>query len=106
MLYLLSILAHAYNIIIGGGVGSLGNGREFVDGMNATEKYFLSKLMTTVQLTNTAAYDSHMVIHTSTANTDICLERKFQKHISDPTWAHGLLDHGKDRKLASKWKWS
>ena len=47
-----------------------------------------------------------MSIHTSTANTGISLAREFQKHISDPKQAHGLFDHCKDRKCASKWKWT
>ena len=33
-LYLLPMLAHTYNIIIDCGVGALGHGREFVDGLN------------------------------------------------------------------------
>ena len=40
-LYLLSILAHEYNIIIDRGVGELGHGRYVVDGLNAAEKSFL-----------------------------------------------------------------
>ena len=40
-LYLLSILAHAYNIIFGYGVGATGHGIEVVDGLNDTGgKYF------------------------------------------------------------------
>ena len=35
-LYLLSILAHAYNVIIDHSVGSPGYGREVVDGLNMT----------------------------------------------------------------------
>ena len=45
-------------------------------------------------------------MHTSTANTDINLGREFQKHLSDPTRAYGLLDQGKDIKSASKQKWT
>ena len=47
-----------------------------------------------------------MVIHTSTANTDISLSREFLKYLSDTTWAHGLLDNDKYRKCASKRKWN
>ena len=50
--------------------------------------------MPTVRLRGAADYDSQ----TSTANTDISLAREFQKHISDPTRAHILLNHGKDIK--------
>ena len=40
-LYLPSILAHTYNIIIDCGVGSIGHGREIVDGLNDTDKWFI-----------------------------------------------------------------
>ena len=36
-LYLLSMLAHTYNIIIGRGVGEPGYYIEVIDGLNATE---------------------------------------------------------------------
>ena len=54
-------------------------------------------LMKNVQLPGASSYDSEMAMHTSTSNIDISLSRGFQKHLSDPTLAHGLLDHGKDR---------
>ena len=57
-LYLLSIFAHTYNIIIDRGVGSLGHVRDFFDGLNATNKMYISILITTVQLPGTSAYDS------------------------------------------------
>ena len=40
-LYLLSMLAHAYNIIIGCGVGEKVHVIEVVDGLNTTDKTFL-----------------------------------------------------------------
>ena len=63
-------------------------------------------LTTTVKLPGAAAYDSKMVIHTSTENIYTSLERLFQKHLSDPTRAHGLLGHVKYIKRASKRKWN
>ena len=75
VLYLLSMLAHAYNIIIDSGVGAPGNFREVVDGLNDTEKRFLSMLMTTLQLHGAAVYESQISMHTSTSNTDIILSR-------------------------------
>ena len=62
--------------------------------------------MTTVKLISAAAYDSHMEMDTSILNTDISIAREVQKYISDPTRTHGEMDHGKDRKLASKRKWT
>ena len=58
--------------------------------------------MKTMQLPGVADYDSHMEMHTSTANADIILAREFKRHLSDPTREHGLLDHSKDRKLVIK----
>ena len=39
-LYLLSMLAHTYNIIINHGVGAPGNGQEVVGSLNATYIFF------------------------------------------------------------------
>ena len=74
-LYLLSMLAHAYNIIIDCGVGAPGHVREVVYGLNDNYKRLISMLMKTVQMTRAASYDSHMVIHTSTETIDISLAR-------------------------------
>ena len=100
------MLAHAYNIIIDHGVRSPVNVKEVVDGLNNTGKWLLYILMTTVQLSVAADYESQTGKHTSDANTDISLAREFKKHISDPTQAHYLLYHGKDRKHASKQIWT
>ena len=53
-LYLLSMLAHAYNIIINCGVGEPGHGIEVVDRLSFTYKIFLSILLTNVQLPGAA----------------------------------------------------
>ena len=55
--------------------GVKGVEREVVDGFNYTNERFISMLMTTVQLYGAAAYDSHMVMSTSTNNTYISLTR-------------------------------
>ena len=58
---------------------------EVVDGLNATEKQFLSMLIRTVHLPISEDYDSYMATNTATVNTYIILVREFQKHNSDPT---------------------
>ena len=55
-------------------------------------------LMANVQLPGAVTKDSQMVMHTEMSNTDISLEGVFQKHLSDPTYAHGLIYHVKDRR--------
>ena len=100
------MLEHVYNIIIDHDVRAPEHGREVVDGLNDTYKIIISIIMITVKLPGAGAYDSHMEMYTSTVNTDISLAKKFQKHISEPTREHDLLDHGKDRKHSSKCKWT
>ena len=56
-LYVLSMLEHAYNIIIDCVVGPPVHGREVVDVFNDTEKCLFSMLMANVQLYGAAAYD-------------------------------------------------
>ena len=102
-LYLLSMLYHAYKIVIDRGVGAYGHGKYVPYVLNTTGNNILTMLMTTVQLTDAAINKSQIVIHTTTINTYISISRVF-KNISDPTHAHGLIDHGKDRKRASKHK--
>ena len=63
-------------------------------------------LITTVKLPGASTNDLQMVMYTSMSNIDISLAREFQKHLSDPTRAHGLIDNGKYRKRASNRKWT
>ena len=71
------MLSHAYNIITDSvGVAPI-CGKELVGGFSATDKSY-SMLMKTVQLPGAAAYDLQIVMHTSTANTDVILARGFQ----------------------------
>ena len=56
-LYLLSMLSHPYNFIIERGVVAPWHGIEAVHGFNATDKWFLSMTITTVQRPGAAMYD-------------------------------------------------
>ena len=77
-LYLLSMLAHAYNFIIDHVVGAPGHEKEVLDVLNANEKRFISMLMATVKLTGSTDYDSYMAMYPSTTNTDIILAREIK----------------------------
>ena len=63
------MLSHPYNSAIDRGVGAPGHSKYVVDGLNVTDKRFLSMLTTTVQLPGVSTNNSHMVMHTSTSNT-------------------------------------
>ena len=51
------MLSHAYNIIIDCCDGAPGHGREVVNGLNATDKRFISMLMTNFQLHGEVMHD-------------------------------------------------
>ena len=65
-LHLLSMLSHAYYILIDRSIGSPGNGREVVDGLNATNKRMIAMLMTKLQIPCDEDYDTHMEMNTPT----------------------------------------
>ena len=71
------MLAHIHSIIIDCGVELPRQEREVVDGLNDNGKWFISMVMTTVQLPGAASYNSHMKMHISTVNTNISLEKEF-----------------------------
>ena len=73
----MSILSQSYNIIIDRGIGAPGHGREVIYGLKATEKRFIFHLMATVQLPGSKRFDTQMVVHTVTKNTDVSLEQEF-----------------------------
>ena len=75
----MSILSHAYTIVIYCGVVSPGHIKDVVDGLNTTEKRFLTILMTTVQLDGESTNNAQMVMHTSIINTDK-IEYKIKLH--------------------------
>ena len=62
--------------------------------------------MTTVQFPNAAKNNYQIIMDILTKNADISLAKEFQKNLSDPSHANGLIYHGKDRKHTSDRKWS
>ena len=60
------MLVYAHNIIIDHGDSTQGHGREVFNGLNATNKRFLSMLITNVQFPGVSRYDKHISMHTST----------------------------------------
>ena len=98
----MSILLQSYNIIIYSGISAPGHVREVVDGINATHKKFIFHLMATVQFPCIKLFDAQMVVHTATQNTDMSLALEFQKHFSNESRKHGILDHVKHKKVNLK----
>ena len=98
------MLSRVYKIIIGCGVGAPGHGKYAVYDLNTNNKRFIKMLTTNVQLAGESTNNSPMSIHAAISNTCISLAMVFQKHLSEPTRAHGLIYHRKYRKQASTCK--
>ena len=71
------ILSQDFSIIIDRGISATGHVRELVYGLNAIEKRFLFKLISTVKLTGAKGYDTQVVMHTATCTSDISLASEF-----------------------------
>ena len=73
VLYLFSMLSHAFNIIIEHGISASGHIREILYGMNDIDKSFISHLLDIVQLPGSQKFDTQMEMHKTTHNTDVSL---------------------------------
>ena len=74
-MYLLPILYHAHDILIGCSVVAPVHEKDVADGIKYTEKTYLSMLMKTLQLPNAATNNYQMEMHKSTENEDISLAK-------------------------------
>ena len=55
--------------------------------------------MATVQLHGSQIFDTQMVIHTSTHNSDVSLAQELQKHFSNASRKHGVSGYGKHKNV-------
>ena len=78
MFYLMSMLDHAYDIIIGHAFRETKHIKDVVDGLNAIDKIYLSTLMDRSQFTASRGYDNHVVVHTSAYTEGVSIEIKLQ----------------------------
>ena len=58
--------------------------------------------MVTVQLLGSKKFDTQMAGHTLTKNTDVSLALEFQKHLSNESHKHGIIEHRKQKKSSRK----
>ena len=49
--------------------------------------------MDTVKLPGSESFDTQMSVHTATQNTNVILSQGFQKHLSNGSHKHGILDN-------------
>ena len=58
--------------------------------------------MENVQLPGSKRFDTQMVVHTAKNNNDMSLALEFQKHLSNKSHKHGIIDNKKQRNVRFK----
>ena len=53
--------------------------------------------MAIVKLPGSKCFDTKMEVHTSKQKTDTSLAQEHQKHLSNESHKHGIIDHGKKK---------
>ena len=94
-LYLMSVMAQCYSIIIDRGISSPGHGKEVVDGINDVDKRYIYQLMSTVQLPGSNRFDSQIQIHTGTQKYGVSLAKESQHFLTKKHSKDGAIDQGK-----------
>ena len=74
-------MAHIYGIIIYFGVGTPGNGRDIFDGLNVTDKRFISISMENTQFNCSKGYNNQMEMYTTVQKEYVIQENKVSKHL-------------------------
>ena len=54
--------------------------------------------MATVQIPGSKRSDTQMSVHTSIQNTYVSLAQEFQKHLSNESRKHVIIDHARHKK--------
>mmetsp|Transcript_48111 Transcript_48111/g.102792 ORF Transcript_48111/g.102792 Transcript_48111/m.102792 type:complete len:335 (-) Transcript_48111:136-1140(-) len=106
-MYLLSILASTYGIVIDRAVGAPGHGKDIVDGLNATDKIFLRKAMCMIGTPEANDGEKRMAAHAMLGDAKMSLAEESRHLCSDPVRFGGVrADGGKrqKREAAAKMK--
>ena len=102
----MSVLSQHHSIKFDWVISAHGNGKEVVNVINAIDKQYLYKLMSTVQLPGSKTFYSQIIIHSCTHKKDASLAKQFQKHLYKEHHKHGWIDQVKYSKIPTKRKWT
>ena len=70
-------MSQCYSVITDRGISAPGHDKEVVDRLNAVDKRYIYKLMSTVKLPGSNIFDSQMQIHTGNQKYDVSLAKEF-----------------------------
>ena len=82
------------------------HGKEVFEDLNAIAKKNIHQLMSNVQLLGSKTFDSKILMHFCTQNSEFSLAKELQKHLSKKHWKHGVIDQGTFIKIDSKIYWT
>jgi hypothetical protein len=106
-IYLLSILASTYGVIIDRAIGAPGHGKDIVDGLNATDKIYLRKMMCMIGTPEANDGEKRMAAHAMLGDQKMSLAQESARLCSLPERIHGVKAEGgkrQKREAAAKMK--
>ena len=105
-LNLMSVLSQRHSIIFDRGISAPGHGKYLVDGINVIDNLYIYQLMSTVKLPGSKIFEKQIIMHSCTQKRmPVCLKSYKNIYIM-MIRKHGVIDEGKDRKRASKRKYT
>ena len=105
--YLLSVLACTYGITIDRAIGAPGHGKDVVDGLNATDKVYLRKMMCMTGTPEADDGEKRMAAHAMIGEHTMSLATECQRLCSLPERSSGVKSEGgkyAKREAAAKLK--
>ena len=101
-LYLLSVLAGRFGIVIDRAIGAPGHGKDIVDGLNATDKVYLKKAMCMVGTPEADDGATRMAAHSMIGDDMMSLAAESQRLLSNPLRFGGVKSEGGKRAKREK----
>ena len=71
----MSVLFQRHSIIIDQCISASEHGKEVVDGLNAIDKRYIYQFISTVQLSGSRTFDSHILMHYYTHKKDVSMAK-------------------------------
>ena len=97
-LYLLSVLACTFGIVIDRAIGAPGHGKDIVDGLNATDKVYLRKKMCMIGTPEAKDSECRMAAHSMIGDAKMSLADEAKRLCEDPKRVSGVKAEGGKRQ--------
>ena len=93
-IYLLSVLASTFDIVIDRAIGAPGHGKDLVDGLNATDKVYLRQMMCMIGTPEANDSAALMAAHSMVGDAKMSLAAESARLCSDPARKSGVKSEG------------